>query len=111
HAYHHNTNGDWVKYGGVFNIVSTDKFAQLPEKKQKQYWLFRQPLILIPAGFVYVLFNPRFNWLRGRWKTKQDGLHMTYNNLVLLAIWAVMCKVMGAGDFFLLYATSTSLAG
>src|SRR5690242_15295042 len=21
HAHHHNTNGDWVRYGGVFNII------------------------------------------------------------------------------------------
>jgi len=141
HAHHHNTNGDWVKYGGVFNIISTERFAQLSEKKQKNYWLYRQPLILIPAGFFYVLFNPRFNWLLGNlimlakiakplltfnfseavntakkwetkyWKGKKDYLHMTYNNVALLAIWFAMCKVMGPGNFFLLYATSTSLAG
>lgn len=141
HAYHHNTNGDWVKYGGVFNIISTEQFAKLSEKAQRRYWLFRQPLILIPAGFFYVLFNPRFNWLLGNlimlakiirplltlnfsaaintakkwetkyWKGKKDYLHMTYNNVVLLSIWFVMCNAIGPGDFFLLYATSTSLAG
>ena len=51
HKYHHNTNGDWVKYGGVFNILSTDQYAQLSASKQKQYWMFRQPLIVFPAGF------------------------------------------------------------
>ncbi len=141
HAYHHNTNGDWVKYGGVFNIISTDRYAQLSEKDQRRYWLIRQPMILVPAGFFYVLFNPRFNWLLGTvmmlgnigksiltfnfaqaastarkwetkyWKTKKDYLHMTYNNLALLCIWIVMCKTIGAAEFFLLYATSTSLAG
>jgi len=141
HAHHHATNGDWVKYGGVFNIISTQRFSQLSEKQQRNYWLFRQPLILIPAGFVYVLFNPRFNWLLGNltmlvkiakplltfnfaeavstakkweckyWKGKKDYWHMTYNNLVLLSVWAIMCQTMGAADFFLLYATSTSLAG
>jgi omega-6 fatty acid desaturase (delta-12 desaturase) len=141
HAYHHNTNGDWVKYGGVFNIITTDRYTQLSEKEQRRYWIFRQPLILIPAGFFYVLFNPRFNWLMGNlvmlakiakpllsfnfseamavaqkweckyWKGKKDYWHMTYNNVALLSIWAIMSKAMGAGDFFLLYATSTSLAG
>ncbi len=141
HNYHHNTNGDWVKYGGVFNILSTDQYAQLSEKEQRRYWLFRQPLILIPAGFFYVLFNPRFNWLAGNltmllkvlrsllklnlseaadvvrkwetkyWKGKEDYLHMTYNNLVLLSIWFIMSRAIGAGDFFLLYVISTSLAG
>lgn len=141
HAYHHNTNGDWVKYGGVFNIISTDQYAQLSEKNQRRYWLFRQPMILVPAGFFYVLFNPRFNWILGTlimlgkiirplltvnlsqaaiiarkwetkyWKGKKDYLHMTYNNLALLCIWIIMCKAIGTAGFFLLYATSTSLAG
>ena len=141
HTYHHNTNGDWVKYGGVFNILSTEKFTALTPKAQKRYWLFRQPLILIPAGFFYVLFNPRFNWMLGNlimfgkilkplltfrfsdavstakkwetkyWKGKKDYAHMTYNNVTLLSIWALMCYAMGPGDFFLLYVISTSLAG
>lgn len=141
HAYHHNTNGDWVKYGGVFNIASTEQYARFSPKERSRYWLFRQPLILIPAGFFYVLFNPRFNWIAGNlamlakilrpllafrvseavgvaqkwetkyWKSKKDYRHMTYNNLALLSIWFLMCAAIGAGDFFLLYAVSTSLAG
>lgn len=141
HTYHHNTNGDWVKYGGVFNIISTDQYAKLTEKQKRRYWLFRQPLILVPAGFFYVLFNPRFNWLAGSltmllkiarpllsfqiseavataqrwetkyWKGKKDYLHMTYNNVVLLSAWFLVSNVIGAGDFFLLYVISTSLAG
>jgi acyl-lipid omega-6 desaturase (Delta-12 desaturase) len=141
HTYHHNTNGDWVRYGGVFNILSTEKYAQLSERQKRSYWLYRQPLTLIPAGFFYVLFNPRFNWIAGNltmlakiirpllsfdlseavrvatkwetkyWKGKKDYLHMTYNNVTLLSIWFIMCQVMGAGDFFILYVASTSLAG
>jgi omega-6 fatty acid desaturase (delta-12 desaturase) len=141
HAYHHNTNGDWVKYGGVFNILSTSEYAKLSKGEQRYYWIFRQPLILIPAGFFYVLFNPRFNWLLGNllmlakiirplltfqfseavrvakkwetkfWKGKKDYLHMTYNNVALLAIWFIMCKTIGTAEFFCLYAVSTSLAG
>ena len=141
HAYHHNTNGDWVKYGGVFNILSTERYTQLSEKHKRRYWRFRQPLILIPAGFFYVVFNPRINWLLGNlvmlrkisralltlqfrqavavasaweckyWKGKKDYLHMTYNNLALLSLWFVMCRLIDPADFFLLYLSSTSLAG
>lgn len=141
HAYHHNTNGDWVKYGGVFNIVSTDRYAKMSDGERKRYWIFRQPLILIPAGFFYVLFNPRFNWIVGSlamiakilrplvtwdlsksidiakrwetkyWKTRKDYLHMTYNNVALLSIWALMCWAIGTSEFFLLYVISTSLSG
>ena len=141
HTYHHNTNGDWVKYRGVFNILSTDQYAKLSEKKKSNYWLFRQPMILIPAGFFYVLFNPRFNWIAGNitilskiirallflnfsdalstaknwktkyWKSKKDYLHMTYNNLALILICFVMSRAMGAAHFLILYVISTSLAG
>ena len=141
HAYHHNTNGDWVKYGGVFNIASTDEYAKFTPKQKRRYWLFRQPLILVPAGFFYVLFNPRFNWIVGTltmlakiacplfalrfveaanvarkwetkyWKGKKDYRHMTYNNLALFAIWFGMCHAMAPGAFFAMYVVSTSVAG
>lgn len=141
HAHHHNTNGDWVRYKGVFTIITTDQYSQLSTSQQKRYWLFRQPLILIPAGFFYVVFNPRFNWILGNitmawkiirpllsfhlseaitvakrwenkyWKGKKDYLHMTYNNVTLLVIWFVMCKTIGTTEFFCLYIASTSLAG
>lgn len=141
HAHHHNTNGDWVRYKGVFSIITTDEYAKLSKAQQRRYWLFRHPLILLPAGFFYVVFNPRFNWIAGNltmiakiirplltlrlseaisiakkwetrfWKGKKDYLHMTYNNVVLLSIWVIMCKVIGASEFFYLYIASTSLAG
>lgn len=141
HTYHHNTNGDWVKYRGVFSIITTDQYAKLSKAEQRRYWLFRQPLILLPAGFFYVIFNPRFNWIVGNltmcakilrplfslhfsesvsiakkwenkyWKGKKDYLHMTYNNVVLLTIWFVMCQAIGTAEFFALYVASTALAG
>jgi len=141
HSYHHSTNGDWDRYGGVFNIITTDEYARLSEGQKKSYWRFRQPLILIPAGFFYVLFFPRINWMLGHfvmafrilrplvglhfakslevarkwetpyWKTKKDYVHMSYNNLALVAIWVLMSAWMGALPFFLLYVASTSLSG
>lgn len=141
HAYHHQTNGDWEKYGGVFNIKTTDEYAELSEKEKRIYRLVRQPAILLPGGFFYVLFNPRFNWLLGTlimlfkiirpmltfnfsdslnvakkwqtkyWKGKKDYLQMTYNNLCLISIWIIMCLAIGTNEFFLLYVTSVSLAG
>ncbi len=141
HDYHHKTNGDWVSYGGVFNIINTDDYAKLTDKQRKNYWRFRQPLILIPAGFFYVLAFPRINWILGHivmayrilgslirfrfkeavdfakkwdtkyWKSKRDYLHMTYNNIVLISIWILMSSAIGATEFFLLYVVSTSLSG
>ncbi len=141
HAYHHSTNGDWVKYGGVFNIISTDEYSKLSAKQQKNYWRFRQPAILILAGFYYGLFNPRFTWIVGTitvfvkiirslfkfnlsatidtakkweskyWKGEKEYLHMTYNNFVLLSAWVVMCNAVGVAEFFVFYVITNSLSG
>jgi len=141
HAYHHSTNGDWVKYGGVFNIITVGDYANLSEKRKKNYWRFRQPFILFPAGLFYVLINPRFNWMAGNltmllkiirslfkfdltntiaitknwktkyWKGKKDYLHMTYNNLVLISIWFVICNAIGTLEFFAFYVLTCALSG
>ncbi len=141
HDFHHKTNGDWEQYGGVFNITTTDEYAKLCKKGKRKYCIMRHPAILTLAGFVYVLFNPRFNWALGNivmffkilkplvtfkfseaintakkwetkyWKGKKDYLHMTYNNIVLLSIWAIMCMTIGTANFFILYVASVSLAG
>src|SRR5690606_26137876 len=50
-------------------------------------------------------------WKTKYWKGKEDYLHMTANNIVLLSLWVVMCLLIGTSEFFLLYVISTSLAG
>lgn len=141
HAYHHRTNGDWEKYHGPLNIISTKDYAELNDKKQGYYRLFRHISIAPIAGFFYILFNPRFNWIMGSlklifdiarsivfqsnadtlkiikecnskyWKTPKEFLHMTYNNIALLSIWYVMCNLMGVFNFFIFYALTLSIAG
>jgi omega-6 fatty acid desaturase (delta-12 desaturase) len=93
------------------------------------------------GGFVYLIFNPRFNWLRGSlallrhvvrqklrspsialrahagsfqprlWNSSREYRHMCWNNLVLLTGWTTLCLTVGAGPFFLIYLVSVSLAG
>ncbi|WP_127716779.1 fatty acid desaturase [Halobacteriovorax sp. HLS] len=140
HSYHHKTNGNWEKYHGPFNIISTEEYSKLSPSKQKSYWYWRHPLILIPGGFVYVLFNPRVNWMLGciqlsfnilrtlvakpsntldtikkceskYWKTPKEFRHMTYNNLTLLPIWALMCSAIGTYNFFIFYALTLTFSG
>lgn len=141
HAYHHRTNGDWEKYRGPLNIISTREYAELNDKKQRNYRLFRHIAIAPIAGFFYILFNPRFNWIMGSlklifdiarsmvfqsnadtlkvikecnskyWKTPKEFLHMTYNNIALLSLWYVMCSFIGVFNFFIVYTIALSLAG
>jgi omega-6 fatty acid desaturase (delta-12 desaturase) len=88
-----------------------------------------------------LLFFPRFNWLKGSiamlvyaikkkieqpnvafaahaasfesrcWKSSKEYWHMFWNNIVLLAMWAVMCAIVGPALFFTVYIISVSLAG
>lgn len=141
HAYHHRTNGDWEKYRGPLSIITSEEYAQLSDRKKLYYRLFRNPWIFVfIGGFLYVLFNPRFNWMVGilklakdvvvtfftsptkalqmikecpskKWKSPKEFRHMTYNNVTLLAIWYFMIQAIGGYNFFILYATSLSLAG
>lgn len=142
HAYHHTTNGDWQKYKGPLSIVTTEEYQAFNPKQKRLYRLVRNPFLFVPiGGFLYVLFNPRFNWLVGsiklfalvikqcftqspktalatlklapskKWKSAKEFRHMTYNNLLLLGFWFLMIQALGAFHFFLLYVTSLSLAG
>jgi acyl-lipid omega-6 desaturase (Delta-12 desaturase) len=141
HEHHHRTNGDWDRYRGPLNILSVDEYAALSPSQQKFYRRSRHIAIAPLAGFVYLIFNPRFTWMRGslqllahlvRKKIAQPGVslrdhaasfqtrywasprqywHMTGNNIVLLSLWALMCWLIGPALFFLIYLTSVSLAG
>ena len=141
HSYHHAHNGDWEKYRGLYTTLSVDEYAA---KTTAQQWLYRQKcsLTFAPfAGLIYVIFNPRFNLLKGSiawvshivkrkvaqphlslkahaasfetryWRSNKEYWHMFWNNAVLLSIWLVMCRAIGTTRFFSIYLTSAALAG
>lgn len=142
HAYHHANNGDWEKYRGPLSIITTTEYENLCSSKRRWYRLFRHPLAFVfLGGFLYVLFNPRFNWFIGtvklvgtvlftaafrsptkalkmlkdcpskKWKSPKEFRHMTYNNVALLASWFLMCQAIGTYNFFIVYTIALSLAG
>jgi omega-6 fatty acid desaturase (delta-12 desaturase) len=141
HAFHHATNGDWDRYRGPLTTPSVSEFDTLTPL-QRWLYLGARSLPMAPiGGFVYLIFNPRYNWLRGSvallshalrrklqtptesfmacagsfrtrlWKSAREYRHMCWNNLVLLSTWALLCYTLGAGRFFLIYLISVSLAG
>ncbi|MGH8759688.1 MAG: fatty acid desaturase [Burkholderiales bacterium] len=141
HAYHHATNGNWSKYRGPLNVASVDEFQALTDKQQRAYERARHTALAPFAGFVYLVINPRLTWLKGSirlvghivkrkiaqpgksigahaaefetpyWTSAQEYWHMSWNNIVLLGGWAVMCFLMGPALFFAVYLVSVSLAG
>jgi omega-6 fatty acid desaturase (delta-12 desaturase) len=141
HDFHHANNGNWEKYRGPLTTPSIDEYAALTPWRQRMYRYTRGIALAPLGGFVYLIFNPRFNWLKGTfalllymakeklarpqeslrshalrfqtayWKSSKEYWHMFWNNLVLLTVWLAMCWLVGPGLFFIVYLVSVSLAG
>jgi len=141
HNYHHAHNGNWEKYRGPYATRSVEEFAAMSIAQQRMYRskcsVFAAPV----AGFIYLIFMPRFTWIKGSismlnhiakskatrparslkehaagfktayWKTSREYWHMFWNNVVLLSLWVLMCWIFGATQFFKIYLITLSIAG
>lgn len=141
HNYHHAHNGNWDKYRGPYTTLSIDEYAALSPARQR-FYRFKCSVTAAPlAGFIYLIANPRFTWLKGSvgllihtarlklaqprvslrahaatyrtryWKSAREYRHMLWNNVALLSLWAVMCYACGISTFFCIYVLSVSIAG
>ncbi len=141
HSYHHNNNGNWEKYRGPYTTPSVDEYAAMTPGQQF-YYRGKCNIAFAPlVGFIYLIFNPRFNWLKGSlglanhlirgkiaephksmkaltasfhtryWQSPKQYWHMFWNNVVLLTAWVLMCWAVGTVRFFAIYLISVSLAG
>jgi omega-6 fatty acid desaturase (delta-12 desaturase) len=140
HNYHHAHNGNWEKYRGLYTTLSVDEYASLTAAQQRLYSCKCSVAFAPFAGLIYVIFNPRFTWMKGSisllshtikgklarphlsikahaagfktryWHSDKEYWHMFWNNLVLLSGWIVMCWAFGAVRFFTIYLISGSLA-
>ncbi|HVW70291.1 MAG TPA: fatty acid desaturase [Steroidobacteraceae bacterium] len=141
HNYHHAHNGNWDNYRGPYTTLSVDEYAALTGAQQRLY-RFKCGVAAAPlAGFIYLIFNPRFTWLKGSiglvlhtvrqkaaqpgvslrehlasyttryWRSAREYRHILSNNLVLLSVWALMCCACGTARFFFIYVLTVSMAG
>lgn len=141
HNYHHAHNGNWDKYRGPYTTLSVDEYEALTVAQQRLY-RFKCAVAVAPlVGFIYLIFNPRFSWLKGSiglafhvirqkvarrsgslrehvasyetpcWKSAREYRHMLANNVVLLSVWVLMCCACGTELFFLIYLLTLSFAG
>ena len=141
HNYHHANNGNWDRYRGPYTTLSVDEYAALSRARQRMYHAKCSVAAAPLVGFIYLIFNPRFTWLKGSaglvvytvrrklaqpgmslrehaasyrtryWSSPREYRHMLWNNLVLLGIWGLMCWSFGATRFFPIYLLSVSIAG
>lgn len=141
HQFHHATNGNWARYRGPLNTMHVDDFAALDPAAQRRYEQARSLWLAPFGGFVYLLLNPRVNWLKGvaglilhvvrakiarpdvslaahaatfrtrYWSSPEEFRHMTANNVALFVLWIVMGWLVGPLVFAVCYVASCSLAG
>src|SRR5579862_6241815 len=65
HNFHHAHNGNWERYRGPYATLSVDEYAALTAAQQWMY-RFKCSMAVAPlAGFIYLIFNPRFTWIKG----------------------------------------------
>ncbi len=141
HHYHHTHNGNWSRYRGPYTTMSVGEYAAATELQQRLYQVKCSILLAPLVGFIYLIFNPRFTWLKGSvallihivgnkiaqpgvslrgprgtfktryWQSPKEYWHMFWNNIVLLGGWTVMGWICGPAVFFPIYVLSVSLAG
>lgn len=141
HNYHHAHNGNWEKYRGPYTTPSIDEYEAMTIAQQRLYRTKCSIAAAPLAGFIYLIFNPRFNWMRGSmalaihviknkvtqpsismrahaasyksryWKSTKEYRHMFWNNVVLLSVWVLMSWAVGPALFFTIYLLTVAVAG
>ncbi|MDK3159268.1 fatty acid desaturase [Kamptonema cortianum] len=138
HAYHHKTNGDWERYRGVADFLSTEEFSQLDPFNQRLYELLRHPLMAIPGGFFYLVIKPRVILLAGvydfihhifsdwknssefnlaqtisthsskHWQSAAEFWDLLLNNICVVGSWIFLSHLWGVGLFWGIYSITLS---
>jgi acyl-lipid omega-6 desaturase (Delta-12 desaturase) len=140
HAYHHKTNGDWERYRGVADFLSTEEFANLSLADRNTYQLLRQPLMAFPGGFFYLAIKPRMALLLGMydllaelltalkqdngtsrseiifahkskyWQSQTEFWDLLFNNICVIAGLIALSNLLGAGFFLSVYSLVLTLS-
>ncbi|WP_310484145.1 fatty acid desaturase [Chamaesiphon sp. VAR_48_metabat_403] len=140
HAYHHKTNGDWERYRGVADFLSTTEFAKLSSKERETYQFIRQPVMAIPGGFFYLAIAPRMALILGlydmvrhviterqqhpnlsisdaistheskHWQSRTEFWDLLFNNICVISSWILLSNWLGAGFFLSVYSLVVTLS-
>ncbi|HIK17610.1 MAG TPA: fatty acid desaturase [Leptolyngbyaceae cyanobacterium M33_DOE_097] len=138
HAYHHKTNGDWERYRGVADFLSTEEFSQLDSLNQRLYEVLRHPLMGIPGGFFYLVIKPRLILIMGiydfihhvfrdlkqgakfnlvqtisthqskHWQSATEFWDLLFNSICVVGGWIFLSHLWGVGLFWSIYSITLS---
>ena len=59
HAFHHRHNGNWSQYRGPSALITLREYSGKSSASKFLYRLLRNPIVLIPGGFYYLVLKPR----------------------------------------------------
>ena len=134
HAFHHKTNGDWDRYRGIGDFLSTDEYALLSAQDKKLYGIIRHPFTTFPGGLFYLAFKPRliliaglYDWIiegfaalkpnsetqlsdviashqSKYWGSIAEFWDVLLNNVVVVSSWVLFCHLLGTGFFLGVYS-------
>ncbi|MEM6253610.1 MAG: fatty acid desaturase [Cyanobacteria bacterium P01_D01_bin.156] len=140
HAYHHKTNGDWERYRGIGDFLSTEEYAKLSPADQTLYGVLRHPLMAFPGGFFYLAFKPRLIFILGicdfirygwsclkldskvsfsdiltshqpkHWSTAAEFWDIFLNNIFVVGGWILLSHWLGVGFFLGIYSVVLTLS-
>ncbi|MBE9171653.1 fatty acid desaturase [Cyanobium sp. LEGE 06143] len=118
HAFHHRTNGDWERYRGVTDLITTDDYAQLSARQQATYALLRHPLMALPGGFYYLAIQPRLALLKEISRAVRaqavprsaEFWDLLLNNVVLIALVVAAGQRWGFGLVLGLYGVTLTFS-
>lgn len=140
HNYHHKTNGDWERYRGIGDFLSTEEYDQLSRFEQKLYGIFTHPWIIFPGGFFYLAFKPRLILIAGGfdfivhlfscwrknpkmslskmissheslyWGSAAEFWDVLLNSICVISIWILGCHLFGWIVFLSVYSIVLTLS-
>ncbi|MDF1591664.1 MAG: fatty acid desaturase [Desulfobacterales bacterium] len=110
HLRHHATyaNLDARGFGDIWTMTRSE-YEDLPKRKQLQYRLYRNPVVLIGLGVI-------FNFLLGnrlptRRVKRKERMSVLFTNLLIIAVFLVAARVIGWRIYLLIQLPVLLLAG
>jgi acyl-lipid omega-6 desaturase (Delta-12 desaturase) len=110
HAVHHATAGDLDRRGvGDVHTLTVAEYVAMPWRRQLAYRLFRNPLVMFGIGPLYALvLQPRLVPRSSRPRIRRSVIA---TNVVLAALVAALCLLLGWREFLLVQTPVAMLAG
>lgn len=140
HAYHHKTNGDWERYRGIGDFLSTKEYDLLTPFDKNIYNVTRHPWMVLPGGFFYLAFKARLLLLLGiydfthdifrclkknpslklseiiashrskYWGSAAEFWDIVLNSICVIGGWVICCYFLGVGFFLGVYSAVLALS-